>query len=283
MWKESYRIGDELIDSQHKELFDTTEALLNAIKSEDAVTRKQECINAIVFFRDYVTKHFAAEEEYQESIGYMDIEAHKTLHRIFAATIERETQNLFDDDFSEPTVKEFTGFLSMWLVYHVAGIDQKLKKNESLTFDKTSPTASYVDCFEQSVKKTLNTMAGLASCDIVYSPYKGKVDDIKVLIGLIGEPKGEVVFTYTKEIALNLLKAMTSIEHTEVDQLTCSAMSETTNIISGNASSLIAATGKDSDITTPTIVTDFPSISDRKEGFYVDTELGRMAIAINIA
>lgn len=282
MWKESYRIGVDLIDSQHKELFDTTQTLLRIVESDDAVTRKQECINAIIFMQDYIVKHFSAEEEYQRSINYGDLETHKTLHRIFTAAINKSAKRLFDAEFTIPEIREYTGVLTTWLVYHVAGVDQKLKKKEMLPDEKPSPSATYAECFAQSAVKTLETLAELPAGRITYARYNGSDDDTRVMIGLVGDHEGEVVFSYSREISLNLIRAMTSMELTEIDELVCSALSETTNIISGNASSLIAESGKTIDITIPRIISDFPVIHSKKDGFFLDTDFGRMAVSVNV-
>ena len=282
MWKDSYRIGVELIDSQHKELFDTTETLIQIIESEDAVTRKQECINTVIFLQKYTAAHFSAEEGYQRSIKYDDIEAHKTLHRIFISAIDKSTQRLFDAEFTVPEIREFAGVLTTWLVYHVAGVDQKLRIKVRLPDKKPSPSASYSECFAQSAIKTLKTLAELPDGKVTYAPYSGSADDIRIMIGLIGDHKGEAVFSYSKEMSLNLIKAMTEMELNAIDELVCSALSETTNIISGNASSLIAESGKTIDITTPSIVTDFPASYNSQDSFYLDTEFGRMAISVNV-
>lgn len=282
MWKESYRTGIELVDTQHKELFDMIEKLLKIAEAEDAEARRQECISAITFLKDYVIKHFAAEEEYQQSINYSDIEAHKTLHRIFVTTIENLTIRLFNSEFAVPVAREFGGILTTWFIYHVIGADQKLKTNERLRFEKVNPSASYAECFAQSAASTLETMAGLPAGNVTFAPFSGKADDIRVMIGLVGNHEGEAIFTYSREIAFNLIKAMTSMQLTEVDELVCSALSETTNIISGNASSLIAESGKTIDITTPKIISDFPMINTRSDGFYLDTDFGSMAVSVNV-
>ena len=74
---------------------------------------------------------------------------------------------------------------------------------------------------------------------------------------------------------------MTSTELTKIDEFAYSALSEITNIISGNASARISASGRVSDIKTPQVITDFDDMDDRS-GFYLDTELGRIAISVNV-
>jgi hemerythrin-like metal-binding protein len=281
MWKEKYKIGHEIIDMQHKELCDTAEKLFRIVLSDNAAERKKECIHAISFLKDYASTHFALEEEYQLSINYIDIEAHKALHRDFVKTVQRLEQKLIAADFSIPSVKEVAGFQTTWWIYHIVGVDQKLKKREQLSDDKVEIINSYVDCFAKSANKVLGAIIGSPAKNVTFDTYSGSKNDIKILIGLVGGYKGEVVFTFTNEVVFSLIKVMTSIELTEIDELAYSALSEITNIISGNASSLISAGGKVSDITTPQIITDFTE-TDNRSGFYVDTELGRIAISVNV-
>jgi CheY-specific phosphatase CheX len=98
---------------------------------------------------------------------------------------------------------------------------------------------------------------------------------------LIGDEQGQAVFTYTSAMALNLMKAMLLMDLSEVDELVCTALQETTNIISGKASTFIAASGKKSDIGTPKVISDLLT-PEQGSGFYVDTELGCVAISIFI-
>lgn len=281
MWKETYKIGVEFIDRQHKDLFDTTEKLLRIIQDENVLTRKQECVNTITFLKDYCVEHFAAEEAYQLSINYSEADTHKVLHRVFVTSLGRLENKLNENDFDMPTIKEFAGFLMTWLSYHVAGADQKLKKQDLLPHDKASAVADYVERFAQSAPRVLKTMAGVTASNITYSTYHGTTDDVRIMVGLIGDYSGEAVFTFTKEITYNLFKQITSMTLTAIDELAYSALSEIANIISGDSASLISESGKVCDIKTPKVISDFGGI-DNRSGFYLDTEYGRIAISISI-
>ena len=281
MWKERYRIGVDMIDTQHKELFDTTEKLISIISGEGAEDNKQECVSIIAFLKDYADKHFAEEEEYQLSISYSDIEKHKTLHRVFTATVLSLEKKLIDADFSVSVLKDVAGFLTSWLTYHIAGIDQKYRKREHLENEKASAITSFADCFEQSAVNVLETMAGITDEKVMHSTYQGDKGDVRIMVGLIGDQPGEAFFTFTQDFAFNLIDIMTSIKITTIDELAYSALSEMSNIISGNASSLIAGNGKAIDILTPLIIKDFSGV-DNRTGFYIDTGLGRMAVSVNV-
>jgi hemerythrin len=125
MWKESLCIGVEGIDEQHKALFDKTEELLKNVNS-GVDNHKQECIAAILFLKDYAVKHFQDEEAYQKSIDYPEYEEHKELHESFIQTVLSHEKKMAESDFAEKHVKEFTGTLVAWLVYHVSNTDQKI-------------------------------------------------------------------------------------------------------------------------------------------------------------
>ena len=281
MWKESYRVGIEFIDAQHKELFNKTDKLIKIIESEDAGERKREGSEVISFLKDYAARHFAEEEEYQLSISYSDMEAHKTLHRIFAATVVKLEKKLIDNDYSIAVMKEIAGFLTAWLIYHIAGVDQKLKRKERMSDEKAALITSYIDCFAQSTCEVLDTMAGLSAESVKYVTYSGSADDIRIMIGLIGDYKGEAMFTFSKELAFNLIKTMTGMDISEVDELMYSALCEMSNIISGSASIRIYSSGKDIDIKTPQIITGFTG-ADNRSGVYFDTDCGRIAVSVNV-
>ena len=281
MWKESFIIGIDMIDEQHKRLCDMTGNLLRIIHEGDAEVKKKECISAILFLKDYAATHFAQEEEYQLSISYKDIVAHKALHRAFAATVDKLDQKLKDADYDAPTLKEIAGFLTAWLTYHIAGIDQKLKKQEALSSEEAAALSSYVQCLAQSTQSVLETMTGMGNNQITFETWPGGREDVRIMIGFIGDKTGEAIFTFTREMTFSLIRNLTSLEMTEIDELAFSALCEMTNIISGNASRLISATGKISDIKTPKVISDFAG-TDNRSGFYVDTEMGRMAISVNV-
>jgi hemerythrin len=295
MWKETYRIGVESIDAQHKELFDTVEKLFRYIESDDAELKKQECINTIVFLKDYAVRHFEDEEAYQRSLNRSDFEEHKAFHRVFVERVLALEQELIESDFSVPSIKEFTGFLTTWLTHHVAGVDQLLKAEHLPDGGKTESTGRfYVDCFVMSANEVLRTITGLFTDSITYIPYPKSEEDIRISIELDGDSKGEAVFAFTKEIAFNLIKSMTMIELTKVDELVKSALSEMANIISGKASAFISASGRNSSISTPVIIAEDAGkaggagdaenpMQDAGSSFYLTSELGCMSVSVNVA
>lgn len=77
---------------------------------------------------------------------------------------------------------------------------------------------------------------------------------ITVLIGVIGDVKGQVIFGLSHEMARQIASAMMCCEIDTLDEMSFSALSELANMISGNAMALLTDTGMRCDVTTPTLM-----------------------------
>ena len=277
MWKDSYRLGVERIDHQHIELFRMTEELVNAVKAGAGAEAYQK---ALGFLKDYVIYHFRDEEAYQASIHYGGMEAHQAEHRQFTQPVLDYEKRLTENGFDEKTMKDLAGTVTAWLIYHVVDTDQKIvsetkASDEERTFDR------YVDLFSDSALDVMETMAGLDRKSVrlhgqaAYRPQ----GDIFVKIPLVGELSGEAVFGFSKELALNLLQAMTGMALGELDELVQSALCELTNISCGNAASALAKRGLPCDIRTPVISQTF-ACGEEGAGISVDTAAGQLGIGL---
>ena len=127
MWKEKYRVGVELIDEQHIELFSRLSEFIKTVQNdipwEEKLDRVKETME---FMQEYVVTHFADEEEYQEKINYPDIEKHKEAHAKFKAGINDYVKIFEEGGFTEEKIQEFSGKLMAWLIMHVGHMDQKI-------------------------------------------------------------------------------------------------------------------------------------------------------------
>jgi chemotaxis protein CheX len=94
-------------------------------------------------------------------------------------------------------------------------------------------------------------------------------DDITVLINLIGDVFGVVMYSMPTSTGLNLVSKMMGQEFTELDSLAQSGVAELGNVISGRATIKFSQAGYKADISTPTVLTgqgvevstlDFPRI-----------------------
>jgi chemotaxis protein CheX len=107
-------------------------------------------------------------------------------------------------------------------------------------------------------------------------------DDITVLINLIGDVFGIVMYSMPTSTGLNMVSKIMGQEMTELDSLAQSGVAELGNVISGRATLKFSQAGYNADISTPTIVVgkgveistlDFPRIV-----VPLETELGVITV-----
>lgn len=111
------------------------------------------------------------------------------------------------------------------------------------------------------IDATSNVLSQFGITDI----KKGKIakkDKLKsdhpvtVVVGIVGDIRGNVTYNLPLETAKNLASTMMmGMEVAELDDMAKSAISELSNMITGNASAMFGAIGKNTDISPPTLIT----------------------------
>lgn len=277
MRKNSYRIGVEQIDQQHIELFRMTEDLVNAVKNGADVATYQK---ALAFLKDYVIYHFRDEEAYQASIHYSGLEAHREEHRQFTQTVLNYEKRLTENGFDEKTMKDLAGTVTAWLIYHVVDTDQKIVSGET-GVGQEKHFEQYADLFSHSALDVMETMAGLDRESVRMGeavPYQPQ-GALFVKIPLVGDLQADVVYGYSKELALHLLQTMTGMELTELDELVQSALCELTNISCGNAATALVKRGLQCDIKPPVLSSNF-TWEGSGSGVRMETAAGWLEVGI---
>lgn len=277
MWKESYRLGVENIDNQHKKLFEMAGKLVEEIKGAQ---RTEVFKDTIVFLKNYVVTHFRDEEIYFESIGYAEEKEHKKQHRELTHQVEKYAVQLEQTDYDLHMVKKLAGMLSAWLVYHVVKEDMKYTGKGKQ--DIKHVESSYSEYFASSTIQVLEAMVGIDPEDVEQAMIYdvNNLDDVYIEIGLTGDLKGKVVFGFTKEFAKQLVEAMVSFAPEEIDELVCSALAEVSNIATGNGTIAIAEGGTACDICPPKVLENGLSGIAPYEKVQIDTKIGKMTISV---
>ena len=277
MWKDSYRLGVDRIDEQHMELFRMTEELVTAAKNGATVETFQKIL---AFLKDYVIYHFRDEEAYQASIGYSGLEAHREEHRQFTQTVLNYEKRLTENGFDVKIIKDLAGTVTAWLIYHVVDTDQKIVSSGKEAVGQTE-FDKFVDLFSHSALDVMETMAGLHQDGVqMQATDRDQPEgDIFVTTELVGDVKGQAIFGYSKELALNLLQSMTGMELTEMDELVQSALCELTNITCGNAASALVKRGLACDIKPPVVSQDVPK-DVHGNAVHIDTDAGWLGVDV---
>ncbi len=116
--------GNEMIDTQHKELISRTNQFL--AKLEENVGRV-DAIKMLDYLDEYVKFHFGEEEKLQEEIGYPGIKEHKEKHKELQDTVKELYTMLEEEEGpSEAFVKQVEVHVVDWLVRHIQGFDRSV-------------------------------------------------------------------------------------------------------------------------------------------------------------
>ena len=128
--------GNEMIDTQHKELIGKINDLLRSC--EDHADQKA-AVQMLNYLADYTEFHFNAEEQLQEEIGYPGIKEHKEKHEELRRTVSELHEMLEDQEGqSDAFVDMVNKNVTEWLYYHIKGFDRSvaeykfMRNNEKL-------------------------------------------------------------------------------------------------------------------------------------------------------
>jgi hemerythrin len=124
-WQDSYSIGVALVDAQHKELINLTNALYGACKKGVEFSRPV-FLKTIQGAVEYVGYHFSTEEKMMTRTHYPGYPEHKKQHEDFVRTVLQEVENFTGGGEFSP--ESFVFFLRDWVLNHIARTDTKMGK-----------------------------------------------------------------------------------------------------------------------------------------------------------
>jgi len=126
-FKEEFLTGIELIDREHRRLFEIANELYE-LKCEEFIPDKYDNIRHILEeLRDYTLTHFAHEEEYMRSIGYKKMFTQVSQHNALKETISGWDLDAIDEDQDE-AIEEMLRLVTEWLVNHILNEDKLIGK-----------------------------------------------------------------------------------------------------------------------------------------------------------
>ena len=122
VWDQSFSVGVQKIDKQHKKLIDMINQLIDA---ENPSVRSEAVSDTLMDMTDYATYHFQAEEELMQEYQYPHLDRHHLQHMDFI----RKTAELATDtvELQQTVPAELLSFLKNWLVSHILESDMRYK------------------------------------------------------------------------------------------------------------------------------------------------------------
>ena len=119
-WKDSYSVGIESIDNDHKTLIHLINNLQTAIDYKTDKQFEQQTLKEVI---DYTRYHFQREEDLMEKYNYSDFVPHKAQHEIM---IEKVTAMMQAYERNESgAIEALLMYLKSWLINHINRTDQE--------------------------------------------------------------------------------------------------------------------------------------------------------------
>ena len=125
VWSSDLELGIEVIDEQHKRIFDYLEQIDHAIETGDT----QEVHDVVQGVLDYTQSHLTFEEGLMEQAGYPCLDAHRKVHQAFAARIQRLERDLKQGRDTMAVARKVRSDLGLWLMNHIRRDDQDYVKH----------------------------------------------------------------------------------------------------------------------------------------------------------
>ncbi len=125
VWSESFSVGNDKIDKQHKKWIEIFNKAYDKMMGNDYSNLSQIGIDALSDMQSYAEMHFEFEENYMKQINYPDFASHKFQHDLFSMKLKRIHQD-FDNGIPKLN-SEIMKIIETWLVDHIQIEDQKYK------------------------------------------------------------------------------------------------------------------------------------------------------------
>lgn len=125
--KEEYYLGIDVIDGQHKRLFEIAQEAYELLQDEFVADKFDYIAKILGDLKDYTIFHFSEEEKYMESIQYKKIFSHKIEHQEFIEKLENLDWDAIEAN-PDKTITEILKYLNDWLINHILYTDKMYTK-----------------------------------------------------------------------------------------------------------------------------------------------------------
>jgi hemerythrin len=117
VWKETYSVGDDAIDAQHKQIVELINEMHAAVQRNAGPSALRPMLDHMV---QYTMKHFKYEESLLQMHNYPELAMHQALHdKMRIRTLA------FRDNIASLTPSDVLSFLKEWWHNHIQNEDKK--------------------------------------------------------------------------------------------------------------------------------------------------------------
>jgi len=122
-WSKDFELGCELVDDQHKRLFELVNNITSACNDGLGTKILNETLDFLV---SYTVQHFIDEEALQIKYDFPDYERHKSLHEDFKQTVGEKVTEFKEKGSTKSLNDTVNKIIVRWLVNHILMEDMKI-------------------------------------------------------------------------------------------------------------------------------------------------------------
>jgi hemerythrin len=119
IWRDEYCVGNDLVDTEHRRLFDIANEILHINNPLMKTSRIGELVKELY---SYMRDHFKHEEALMESISFKGIEEHKAMHQ--SIVTEMNTMLKRSRDYIQLD-NMLVSLMNEWVLKHIVEEDVK--------------------------------------------------------------------------------------------------------------------------------------------------------------
>ncbi len=152
VWSNKFETKIDLVDRQHKTLFDLMNKLSNLLKSGSS--SQNELSGALSLLIHYTKTHLHDEELLMQDsrIDGRFFSRHRMEHSSFLYDVDRFNEITSpDDDANTDRIEKIVRFIAFWLIYHILGTDQFMAEQIALIKSGMSPERAFETTKEQKL------------------------------------------------------------------------------------------------------------------------------------
>lgn len=122
-WNETFVLGIDEIDTQHKSIIENFEKFSAAIQEGSA---SEMLLDMATFLTGYAKEHFATEERYMVQYHYPRIAEQRQEHADFTQDAEELLKRLVYEGSSREIAAELAGKMIRWVIQHIRNHDRDM-------------------------------------------------------------------------------------------------------------------------------------------------------------
>ena len=126
VWTKDLETGNIMIDTQHKQLIQAINNLLEACAKGQGRIQIDETLN---FLNDYISSHFKDEEMLQKKYEYPDYINHKQYHEGFKKVVKEIVEEYNKGGATIILVGKVNKSIGEWLINHIKREDKKVAQH----------------------------------------------------------------------------------------------------------------------------------------------------------